>query len=256
MSKKPYIPIYPGDWLKDLGDLPAVCQGFALLLLFKIWESKTPGTYKTRFSRLKNLVNMSESDSKSVLNELIEVGAFNVTFNGEEITIISRRMLREAEISQKRSEAGKKGGLAKQANVLQKSSKVLANALQIPDNDNDIDYDIDIDIDIEKDRECEGKKNEITIWPTFQDFWDSYDKKRGMPESKRKWEKLSQDKKEKIMNHVPLYVSSTIDKRYRMDPAKYLRNSGWENEIIVNQNDNEKELTKLIIENALSDKSI
>ena len=125
MAKKPYIPIYPGDWLKDLGDLSATCQGFALLLLFKIWESKVPGTYKTRISRLKNLVNLSEIQTKTTIDELQEVGAFEFIMDKDFITIISRRMAREAEISKIRSISGKKGGEAKKANVKQKSMVVL-----------------------------------------------------------------------------------------------------------------------------------
>ena len=35
------------------------------------------------------------------------------------------------------------------------------------------------------------------------------------------------------MLHVPEYVLSTPNKEYRKNPATYLNNKGWENEIII-----------------------
>ena len=219
MAKKPYIPIYPGDWLKDLGDLSATCQGFALLLLFKIWESKVPGTYKTRLSRLKNLVNLTESESKSALNVLIEVEAFEVSFNSDEITIISRRMLREAEIAKIRSSAGKQGGRPKKANQKQTKSKTKPKQKQNSEYDND--------------NEDDNEFN-IKVWPSFQDFWNLYDKKVSLGKCMSKWDKLTHKTKVEIMDHIPGYKASTQDKKYRLNPLTYLNNEGWKNEIISN----------------------
>lgn len=254
MGKKPYIPIYPGDWLKDLGDLTATCQGFALLLLFKIWESKTPGAYKTRISRLKNLVNLDDLETKIVLNELKEVDAFDFEEDGEFITIISRRMAREADISKKRSDAGKQGGRPRKAKTKQIKSKLKAKAKQNSDNDTDIDNGNEIDIN-------NGVENEIKIkvWPTFEDFWDLYQKKVALPKAKASWGKLKQPEKEKAMAHVPLYVQSTPDKKYRLNPTTYLNNQGWENEIIENEKSTktaEQELTEEWNRQVMSDPSV
>jgi hypothetical protein len=76
------------------------------------------------------------------------------------------------------------------------------------------------------------QSGEITVWPSFDDFWDAYDKKVDRKSSEKKWAKISQPDREKIMAHVPGYVLSTPDKKYRKDPETYLNRNSWENEII------------------------
>ena len=70
-------------------------------------------------------------------------------------------------------------------------------------------------------------------YPTFDDFWLAYKKAADKPRAERLWKKLNQKTKEKIMLHVPEYVLSTPNKEYRKNPATYLNNKGWENEIII-----------------------
>ena len=70
--------------------------------------------------------------------------------------------------------------------------------------------------------------NEIT----FSKFWDLYDKKRSKPKAEKKWVSISLHEKQKIMAHVPKYVASTPDKKYRKDACTYLNNESWKDEII------------------------
>ena len=73
---------------------------------------------------------------------------------------------------------------------------------------------------------------EVMEWPTFQDFYDTYDKKRGRPNAEKYWKKLTQAEKEACMAAVPAYLKSTPDKKYRKDPERYLRHKCWEDEVI------------------------
>lgn len=74
---------------------------------------------------------------------------------------------------------------------------------------------------------------ELEPWPTFDDFWDEYDKKRGDKEKlRRKWKKIPQREKEKIMSYLPLYKESQPDKSFRKDPETFLNNKSWNDEII------------------------
>ena len=67
----------------------------------------------------------------------------------------------------------------------------------------------------------------------FDDFWNLYDKKVGDKEKiKTKWGKLKDSEREAIMNHLPLYKKSQPNKKYRKDPATYLNNKSWNDEII------------------------
>jgi len=74
----------------------------------------------------------------------------------------------------------------------------------------------------------------VQVWPSFDDFWDTYDKKRGDREKvRKKWEKLRQSEKESIMAYIPHYIQSQPDKQFRKDPATFLNNKSWNDEIIT-----------------------
>jgi hypothetical protein len=79
----------------------------------------------------------------------------------------------------------------------------------------------------------QGKSDEpeILIWPTFDDFWDKYDKKTGKPECIKLWGKISQTDREIIMHHLEEYTKK--EKAFRKDPERYLKKETWNDEIIL-----------------------
>jgi hypothetical protein len=81
---------------------------------------------------------------------------------------------------------------------------------------------------------------ELLMWPTFDDFWNKYEKKVDRPKCESKWKKIKQVAREKIMLHLDDYVKSTPDVTYRKNPATYLNNESWENEIIKPKESNGK----------------
>lgn len=84
----------------------------------------------------------------------------------------------------------------------------------------------EIEIEIEN-------KDEVEVCPTFDDFWNEYDKKKGDKEKlKKKWKLLKQEEREKIMDYLPNYKFSTPDKQYRLNPETFLNNKSWNDEII------------------------
>jgi hypothetical protein len=89
--------------------------------------------------------------------------------------------------------------------------------------------------------DLEDSENELLIYPTFKDFWDEYDKKVGDQEKiKKKWEKLSQAEKLKIMDYIPNYKFSEPDKKFRKNPDTFFNNKSWNDEIIIKGNGREK----------------
>lgn len=86
-----------------------------------------------------------------------------------------------------------------------------------------------------KDVNRNKEKKEIEIIDIdFQNFWDLYDKKVGDKEKiKSKFISLKPDEKKKIFEHLPNYIMSTPDKKFRKDPATYLNNKSWNDEIII-----------------------
>lgn len=90
-----------------------------------------------------------------------------------------------------------------------------------------------VEVKVEVKEEVEVKED-LTLYPSFDDFWILYDKKSG---NKKKclssWSKNNQAVKESIMVHLNDYVKSTPDKQYRKNPETYLNQSHWENEILI-----------------------
>jgi hypothetical protein len=84
----------------------------------------------------------------------------------------------------------------------------------------------------EEERE-EEQEGGVIVWPSFLDFWDKYEKKQDRPKCEKKWEKINQEAREKIMLHLEDYILSTPDKQYRKNPLTYLNSESWENEIIT-----------------------
>lgn len=71
--------------------------------------------------------------------------------------------------------------------------------------------------------------------PTFDDFWEAYDKKVDRPRSERLWKKLKKEEKIQLMEYIPKYKDATPDKQYRKHPATFLNNKSWNDEIIQKQ---------------------
>ena len=81
-------------------------------------------------------------------------------------------------------------------------------------------------------KDINNKYNNTNI--PFSDFWNLYDKKVGdLQKLKKKWALLKDEERTKVMDHLPLYVKATPQKKYRKDPYTYLNNSGWTDEIIT-----------------------
>jgi len=72
----------------------------------------------------------------------------------------------------------------------------------------------------------------------FNRFWKLYDKKINKTKCFQQWTKLNDTEKKKIFEVLPKYIKSTPDKQFRKHPLTYLRIKSWEDEIIIgNQNE-------------------
>ena len=80
-------------------------------------------------------------------------------------------------------------------------------------------------------------KSKTELYPTFEDFWNCYDKKTGsIKKIKPKWERLRHETKCEIMEYIPHYIASQPEKQYRKNPETFLNNEGWKDEIIKSKN--------------------
>lgn len=69
----------------------------------------------------------------------------------------------------------------------------------------------------------------------FTIFWNLYDKGRGKKEKiEILWAKLTNEERVLAIEHIPKYKASQPDKQFRKDPATYLNNKSFNDEIIIN----------------------
>jgi uncharacterized phage protein (TIGR02220 family) len=138
MAKVPYIPLYIGDWEQDTNCISPLAEFALLKLTFKLFKSEKKGVIVTNFNTLSILFKSDLAKTKEIFNELYENNILNFEFiEDDKIRIISRRMVRESNLSEIRSNCGKEGGRGNKANEKQKESKKKAKVKQIPEYDND-----------------------------------------------------------------------------------------------------------------------
>lgn len=155
MAKVPYIPLYIGDWEQDTNCLSPLAEFALLKLTFKLFKSEKRGVFITNFNTLSILFKSDLDKTKIIFNELFENNILNFEFiEGDKIQIISRRMIREGNLSEIRSESGSLGGRGNKANKKQSKSKVKAKRQQITEYE----YDNDIDNIVKLLNEKTGKK--------------------------------------------------------------------------------------------------
>jgi len=145
----------------------------------------------------------------------------------------------EAEISKRQkfsesrsnNKSGRKTSLNKDfVSIDIKDSKIISKSYDYHMENENENKDEIIIIDEE---EKKGEILKVIIWPSFENFWDAYDKKVDRKDCEKKWDKLRQPEKENILNNIPEYIKSTPDKQYRKNPETYLNDRAWENEIIT-----------------------
>ena len=83
----------------------------------------------------------------------------------------------------------------------------------------------------------EIKERKVNIVDSdFEEWWLVYDKKTGKDKTILKWNLLTNEEKNLALSKVLEYVSSTPDKQFRKDPATYLNQKSFNDEIIIRTN--------------------
>lgn len=96
----------------------------------------------------------------------------------------------------------------------------------------------------EKEKETEQERDKVLVNISFQTFWDLYDKKIGDKDRlEKKWNSLKDLDRDMIINHIPKYKDATPDKKFRKDPATYLNNKSWNDEIINSNGTHQRTFT-------------
>lgn len=98
MKKLPYIPFYTGDWLKDpaLSLCSPATRGVWMDLLCRMHEAGRVGTLEGTVEQLCRLSRCVPADLALALTDLQTTGAAAVTERNGVVTLVNRRMNREA----------------------------------------------------------------------------------------------------------------------------------------------------------------
>ena len=78
--------------------------------------------------------------------------------------------------------------------------------------------------------EQETIKHTNTIF-SFDEFWETYNKKTGRVNCERIYARLKDKDYAKIKETLPIYLASVKDKKFQMNPQTYLNGKYWEDEI-------------------------
>jgi len=234
LRDQPYLPLYVQDYLTDekLNMCSPASQGVYIKIMCVFHKSETYGGILLKQKDKQNestclnfalkfakLLPFDLFIIKSALDELLEENVLQI--DGD--FLFQKRMVKDGNLSEIRALAGKKGGKNTQ-NHIKNFAKAKSKA------------------NTEDEYEDENE-NEINI--EFDIFWNLYDKKVGDKDKiKKKWEKLKNNERQKIIEYIPEYIKSRPDKKFRKNPDTFLNQKSWNDEIIYNNAINEKNKSK------------
>jgi hypothetical protein len=211
MSKDPAFLFYPGDYLRDTQVLSEESQVAYDRIMCEHMRNICISQQRLKFF-IKRLNDDQQEEIMSVLEESAD--GFQIPWVAESIT--KRKAYSESRRKNRASKSNKH-----MSNI---SSSYVSHMENENENVNDI---------IIKTKN-QDEKNKVEIFPTFEDFWNQYNKKVGKPKCQKIWKQIRQTDRESIVDHLDKYIASTPDKAYRKNPETYLRNKGWEDEVFEN----------------------
>lgn len=214
MAKElPYFKFEPAEW--DSGTIQmcsTASKGLFIDMCALYWTRLGEVPYKLVLQKLCN-------SNAGALQELLEERLFVIEDNMVVIDFLDKQLNEFQETSEKRRKAANKRW--NNASALQVESK--SKAIRVKKSK-------------EEEKKEESAQTEIEIFPTFQNFYDLYQKKVDRDLAEKSWNKVSQRGKEEIMKYIPLYIASEPDKQYRRNPSVFINKKTWQNEIIDKSN--------------------
>ncbi len=76
---------------------------------------------------------------------------------------------------------------------------------------------------------------------SFSNFWKTYDKYVDEKACERKWASMSKKKRKLSIDYIPAYKQAKPDKVWRRDPHRYLTKEVWNNEIVKEETQQDKD---------------
>lgn len=184
MGKNPAFLFYPGDWTRDLGDQPHEIGGAWMLILCSLfWDG---GRQTKTIQEWAKILRETRKKTEKILNFLREkhIADFEVLDN-QNVTIISRRMVRDFEISKLRKEVGRLGGNPNLRGKPKKLDNQTDNQKPTPS--------VSVSVSSSNLNPPIPPKGGMTFTDDFVSFWKAYPKKTGKKAAWKSW-KAAKDK--------------------------------------------------------------
>lgn len=230
LTDQPYLPLFVDDWMNNnkLKMCEAKSHGVMIAIMCimhkepKYGEILLKQKFKQNEEQIVNFANHIAQLTSFGLHEIVPALTELISEKVLKIEgdyLICDRMVRDGEISLKRATAGAEGGKKTHEKPTDAALK-FAKAKSLANTGIGI-----------------GIGNKINI--EFDLFWNLYDKKVGEKGKLiKKWENLNSVEREKIMAYIPAYKLAQPDKKFRKDPATFLNNKSWNDELIYSKNIN------------------
>lgn len=253
LRDNPYLPLYVQDFLTDekLNECSAESTGVYIRLMCLMHKSDQYGRIllKQKYKQMAKqngkqisnfalqfafqLVRQMPYDVETIsraLEELMENGVVSI----EDDVLFQKRMVRDSELSEKRSAAGSKGGRPSQSD---------RNLLKQKDKQNESKSSSKSEANTESEIESENKRKKDSAERekeapevTFEQFWAAYPKKVGKGAAKKSWEKIHPDRelRQRILSAVARDTKTEqwqkAGGQYIPHPATWLNQERWEDE--------------------------
>lgn len=213
MDKLQWFKFTPTDWIMGkIQRCPEITQARFMRLICLYWNKECVLSYEDAEIEI----------DKEHLDILISKKIIKIEDNFLLIEFLNEQLENIAETSQKRRDAV----LQRWAKAKQKDTSVSEIDTNVLQNDTEKSRE---ELEKEKIRKDKEKKES-----DFNLFWNKYNKKLNLKDSKKKFLSLKQEQIDKIIEVVDNYVLSTPDIKYRKHPTTWLNGECWNDEININ----------------------
>jgi len=214
MSKNfPYFKFEPNEW--ENGNIQIFShaeKGIFIDLCSMYWSRLGDVSYKLAVQKICG-------GNANALQSLCDGKIFDIIDDNIYIKYLSEQLAEFENVSERNSKIAREGWekRRKQKDISERN----ANALQSQSERNAI---------------REDKRIEDNINIHFDIFWNLYNKKVGDKKKlEKKWNKLKNDERQKIIDTLPNFLNSIKDKQYLPYPETYLNNSRWNDEVLISK---------------------
>ncbi len=214
MKELPYFKFYVSEWLN--GDITLedyYTQGLFINICSYYWSKECELTLSQLKKKFKGVNDIH-------LNEALTCGVIKVNDETVRISFLDEQFADWKNLSKTNSKNGKKGGRPKAKQNPNESEKKPTALISLTETQS------------ETKAKKSNKDNSIEDKILYSVFWDLYDKKVGdKTRCEKKWNSLSLEIQEKIIETLPYFIKQFSDKQFQPFPETYLNQNRWNDEI-------------------------